>query len=130
MMNKRKFTPWILIVFGILLSLAGGLLIAAPVIVVGIVLLSKNAAPLRIFAYGTIVSAAILGVSLLFMNPPQCPDNYTQAQVDSSSCIIGANIGLGLALMLAAGIWGMTILVSLTRYVLLTIDRNKRNKQI
>ena len=32
-------------------------------------------------------------------NPPQCPENYTQAQVDASNCIVGANIGAGMLVM-------------------------------
>lgn len=32
-------------------------------------------------------------------NPPQCPLDYTQAQVDASNCIIGANIGAGMLVM-------------------------------
>lgn len=34
--------------------------------------------------------------AFMVMNPPQCPLNYTQEQVDASNCIVGANIGLGL----------------------------------
>jgi len=47
----------------------------------------------------TKISAIIL-LSFLFVmlsfylfNPPQCPDTYTQQQIDSSRCIVGANIG-------------------------------------
>lgn len=38
-------------------------------------------------------------IALKFLNPPQCPDHYTQEQVDASNCIVGANIGLGLILI-------------------------------
>ncbi len=38
-------------------------------------------------------------LALTVFNPPQCPDYYTQAQVDASNCIIGANIGLGIVLV-------------------------------
>lgn len=34
-------------------------------------------------------------------SPEQCPDGFTQAQVDASDCIVGANIGLGLAWIFA-----------------------------
>jgi len=40
-----------------------------------------------------------IALGLTVMNPPQCPDNYTQAQVDASNCIIGANIGIGFYVM-------------------------------
>ncbi len=30
------------------------------------------------------------------LSAPQCPLEYTQAQVDASSCIVGANIGAGI----------------------------------
>jgi len=40
---------------------------------------------------------ALLGATHLpILNPQQCPLDYTQAQVDRSHCIIGANIGTGL----------------------------------
>lgn len=32
-------------------------------------------------------------------NPPQCPDYYTQAQVDATGCNVGANIGTGVILV-------------------------------
>ncbi|MEX2006800.1 MAG: hypothetical protein WD877_01315 [Candidatus Saccharimonadales bacterium] len=40
-------------------------------------------------------------IGFTYMNPPQCPDKYTQAQIDAAngSCIIGANIGIGLYFM-------------------------------
>ena len=51
------------------------------------------------------VFSAILGllvfIGFTVMNPPQCPDNYTQQQIDAANgnCIIGANIGIGLYFM-------------------------------
>lgn len=32
----------------------------------------------------------------LFTANPQCPEQYTQAQIDAEGCIVGANIGAGL----------------------------------
>ena len=29
----------------------------------------------------------------------QCPDDFTQAQIDASDCIVGANIGLGFVVL-------------------------------
>ena len=43
---------------------------------------------------------AFLGVLILFaftiLNPAQCPEDYTQEQVETAACDVGANIGLGL----------------------------------
>lgn len=58
---------------------------------------------------GTLVALLVAGFGLVFLNLPQCPASYTQDQVNSANCIIGANIGLGLVFMLAAGIWLATI---------------------
>jgi hypothetical protein len=38
---------------------------------------------------------AILTVTVL-INNPECPEYYTQAQVDAEGCVVGANIGAGL----------------------------------
>lgn len=65
-----------------------------------------------IFAGGTAVALLLWGAALLFLNPPQCPFEYTQEQVDASNCIIGANIGLGLVLFLVIGLWVATTLVA------------------
>lgn len=63
--------------------------------------------------YGTLVAVLLIVAALLFMNPEQCPLDYTQAQVDASNCIIGANIGLGLVFMLAAGIWVVAAVIAI-----------------
>lgn len=64
---------------------------------------------LAVFAKGTLLALLVVSVAFIFMNPPQCPPDYTQAQVDMSGCAIGANIGLGLMIMLAIGIEAMTL---------------------
>jgi hypothetical protein len=53
-----------------------------------------------------ILLSGIAGIALLpvirfvgYWLAPPCPPDFTQAQVDASSCIIGPNIGLGLILM-------------------------------
>jgi hypothetical protein len=61
--------------------------------------------PVLVLAYGTLAAALVAGAGLLFLNPPQCPPGYTQEQVDASDCSIGANIGLGIILLLAIAIW-------------------------
>jgi preprotein translocase subunit YajC len=49
----------------------------------------------------TLSSLWLLLVLFVFtiLNPARCPHDYTQAQVDSSGCIVGANIGLGLMVL-------------------------------
>jgi len=59
----------------------------------------------RVFAGGTLAAALVAGAGLLFANPPECPLDYTQEQVDASGCNIGANIGLALILLSAFWIW-------------------------
>ncbi len=68
---------------------------------------------MAIVVVGVALSAALVGSA----GAEQCPDDFTQAQVDASDCIIGANVGLGLvwifavpavmagALLLAALVW-------------------------
>lgn len=55
-----------------------------------------------------LLGLAILGASYLpILNPEQCPDYYTQAQVDESHCIIGVNFRAGLFWLL--GIAGAVV---------------------
>lgn len=56
-----------------------------------------------------------------FMNPPQCPESYTQEQINSSNCIVGANIGLPIFLIAVAG----TLLLAAHLALKLT-EKNKR----
>jgi hypothetical protein len=58
--------------------------------------------------------ALLEATSLSILNPEQCPLEYTQAQVDRSHCIIGANIGTGLVWelgILMAVVGGLALLV-------------------
>lgn len=52
----------------------------------------------RLASIGAVIAGVVLSGALVTWvgSPEQCPDNFTQAQVDASDCIIGANIGLGL----------------------------------
>lgn len=84
--------------------------------------------PLSVFACGTVIAALIIGLSLLFVNPPQCPNDRYQSGI--TNCITGANIGLGLALLSAIGIWIIAILVSLTIYVRNTLTNKNTSKWI
>jgi hypothetical protein len=63
--------------------------------------MSKRINPLTIFIFGTLLSILIAGAAKLFGDWPQCPDGVS---AEGNHCIIGANIGLGLAYMLAIGI--------------------------
>lgn len=47
-----------------------------------------------------LILATLIGL-YLFINAPQCPEHYTQEQIDASRCIVGANIGLGLYVVFA-----------------------------
>jgi hypothetical protein len=68
------------------------------------------------------MGAGVAGVALVAAlvmwagSAEQCPDDFTQAQVDASDCIVGANIGLGLVwifvvpLVVSATAWLCVIL--------------------
>jgi hypothetical protein len=64
--------------------------------------ITKKNVPFVIFIIGTVTAIAIVTTMLIFFNPPECP-SYTMPQ--GSNCVIGANIGLGLYLLLAIGLW-------------------------
>jgi hypothetical protein len=66
---------------------------------------TRGKLPIIILSIGTIAATAVAIISLVFFNPPQCLP-YTQPK--DGNCIIGANIGLGLYLLLAAGIWAVS----------------------
>lgn len=79
--------------------------------------------PMRIYSIGTSLALVIAVIALVFVNQPQCPDGYTQAQIDAGNCIIGANIGLGLLLMLSAGIE----IVSIISAIVVLISQRKQH---
>lgn len=58
--------------------------------------------PIAIAATTLVTASTIVVLGLVFANPETCPADYTQEQIVSSGCNIGANIGLGLIFMLAA----------------------------
>lgn len=64
----------------------------------------------KTYIYGTLLALPFVGLWFYLLNPPQCPLNYTQEQIDASRCIIGANIG-GIPLFIVAAIvtWLTTI---------------------
>lgn len=62
------------------------------------------------------------------MNPPQCPDSYTQQQIDAANgnCIIGANIGISsyfIFIVLPAAL----LIVTLWIHVLLSVRKHNTN---
>jgi len=69
------------------------------------------------FIGGTVAAILVLAIGLLFMNQPQCPANYTQQQIDASTCVVGANIGLGLMYMLSIVIEVVTIIATGILYI-------------
>lgn len=71
--------------------------------------------------------ALLIGAGILiyfFLDSPQCPAHYTQAQVDASNCIVGANIGLGLAVLFVLPVF----IVALVLIVLSALRRLKKQK--
>lgn len=66
---------------------------------------------------GTAVALLIIGASLVWANPEQCPLDYTQEQVDASTCIIGANIGLPLFLGFALLLWAVALVIAAALYI-------------
>ena len=38
----------------------------------------------------------LIATVVLLASNPECPEYYTQAQVDAEGCVVGANIGAGL----------------------------------
>lgn len=47
----------------------------------------------KTYIYGTLLALPLIGIFCYFLNPPECPSSYTQQQVDTVRCIVGANIG-------------------------------------
>ncbi len=75
---------------------------------------SPSSSPLKVLLlailYGSI-AFALIGCGLYVLtNQPQCPNDYTQAQVDATGCSVGANIGLGLLVIFGPFGWLLTIL--------------------
>jgi Trk-type K+ transport system membrane component len=70
---------------------------------------------LRIFAYGTLVAIIILIGSFLLLNTPECPSDWYQRGI--TNCATGANIGLGLGIVMAALVWLITIVASIIGFV-------------
>lgn len=79
--------------------------------------------PLMVLVYGTTAALVLFIAVYSVMDREQCPTYHSQAQVDQSGCIIGANMGLGLAYLLGLVIW----LVSLVVALMILRRRKKKN---
>ncbi len=55
----------------------------------------------------------LLLLVILLNQPEQCPDNYSQSQVDESNCIVGAPIGLPFVLALTTFTWLISVMIVL-----------------
>lgn len=65
----------------------------------------KDKKRIKICAILIVIGLLIIGATFSpFLNPKQCPDSYTQQQVNDSDCIIGANIGAGAMYLLGMGL--------------------------
>jgi hypothetical protein len=73
--------------------------------------------PVKAFLFGSGLAVLIWLAGLIFLNSPQCPSNYTQQQIDASSCVVGANIGLGLVFLTAIVAEVITIIITLVLFV-------------
>jgi hypothetical protein len=70
--------------------------------------INKRNLPFVIFGGGALVSVLTILAALSFANPPQCPPYASPDE----GCIIGANIGLGLYVLLGVSVWIMASLLS------------------
>lgn len=68
---------------------------------------------------GLLVSVAMLVVAFGWMNPPQCGEGNPTSD---GNCIIGANIGLGLWLLLTTAVW-MSVLVATCLIQIISLSR-------
>lgn len=74
------------------------------------------------FFYCTLLSLPFIVLLYILLHPPQCPENFSQEQVDASRCIIGANIGgTPLFLIGAVTIW------LLARWIIIKIQQRKKH---
>ena len=74
--------------------------------------------PLLVAVVGTIAPLTLGFALALWSHRPQCPEQVTQAQIDSGSCIIGADMSLlwvflavpvVLLSLVVASVWAMVL---------------------
>lgn len=61
---------------------------------------------------GTLVAAIIFILLFSALNAPQCPESYTQKEIDATGCIVGANIGIGLLVVSLPMLWAVSVYVT------------------
>lgn len=64
-------------------------------------------------------------VTILFLNQPQCPADYTQQQIDQSNCVVGANIGYGMGIFASIGMATITVVVTLIMALMALVKKQK-----
>ncbi len=65
--------------------------------------------PVAITALVSLIAIVLIDY-LLTHRPEQCPEGITQAQLHATNCIIGADIGTGVGIILVGLTWFMTFL--------------------
>lgn len=75
----------------------------------------------------TIGLVALYVIALTVLNHPQCPSNYAQGHVKTYDCVVGANIGLGLFIIL---LMPLTIFVGILWAVAITRYNKKPTKKV
>lgn len=66
----------------------------------------------------------------MLLNADQCPTSYTQEQIAESGCIVGANIGRGLAMLSSVALAVVTVaaaMIILMAPVLTKFFRRRRH---
>lgn len=81
--------------------------------------------PAVVFAIGMSLAVLMWLVTILFLNQPQCPADYTQQQIDQSNCVVGANIGYGMGIFASIGITVITVMVALV----MALSESVKNKK-
>lgn len=60
----------------------------------------------KTYIYASLLALPFIYLLFYLLNPPQCPLNYTQEQINASRCIVGANIGgLPVFIISAVTVW-------------------------
>lgn len=64
------------------------------------------------YIYTTLLALPVSALLIYILNPPQCPVSYTQEQINTSRCVVGADIGGGLlSAMLIPAVWLLSMYI-------------------